>query len=393
MPTRNLLDWIALSLLPGMGPILLRRALDRFGDPGKIAFRLPGKALESIPRMPAQSVAAILDCRRTLAKRAEQELRRSEKLGLRLLPCDHPDFPASFAELPDAPVLLHLEGRLPHDVVRVAVVGSRQPTEYGKRIAAGLASGLAARGIEVVSGGARGIDTCAHRSAVEEGGRTTAVLGSGFLQPYPKENERLFEQIAERGAVLSEFPLDQGPKPENFPRRNRLISGLAVAVVVVEANRRSGSLVTAGHALEQGREVMAVPGRVSSARSEGCHRLIQQGAKLVHCLDDILEELSPLYRGAIGESPDAGDPAPSPVRLPDEELTLGLLDETEPLQLDELADRVPFGIARLQAALFGLEVGGAIEALPGRHYVRRTRSATGVRRAGISGDADKLANH
>ena len=258
----------------------------------------------------------------------------------------------------------------------MAVVGSRRATAYGRRVATGLASGLAQRGVEIVSGGARGIDTCAHLGALEGGGTTIAVMGSGFNGPYPSENRDLFDRIAQSGAVMTEFPLDMEPRAENFPRRNRLISGLAAGVIVVEAAEKSGSLITAGHALEQGREVMAVPGPVSSDQSAGCHRLIQQGAKLVHSIGDVLEELSPMYRLALrphggGEPVDAG---PNLRGIsPDEEAVLALLNDPEPVQLDALADRAPFGIARLQAALFGLEVRGAVEQLPGRYYLARPR--------------------
>jgi DNA processing protein len=236
----------------------------------------------------------------------------------------------------------------------------------------GLGEGLSARGIEVVSGGARGIDATAHLAVLEAGGRTVAVLGSGLARPYPECHRELFERVAGSGAVISEFPLDESPARGNFPRRNRLISGLAAAVVVVEATRRSGSLITAGHALEQGREVQAVPGPVTSEHSAGTNWLIQQGAKRVQNVEDVVVELPPPDRVALA-------PAPSPAAaeddaraglLPDEETVLRLLDEVEPVHLDELAERVPFGIARLQTALFGLEFRGAAESRPGGFFLR-----------------------
>jgi DNA processing protein len=272
--------------------------------------------------------------------------------------------------------MLYMKGSLPQRALRVAVVGSRTPTIYGQRTAAGLAAGLAAREIEVVSGGARGIDTLAHRGALEVEGRTIAVLGSGLLRPYPQENAGLFERIAERGAVLSEFGLDEGPLAPNFPRRNRVISGLSAAVVVVEAAARSGALITASTALEQGREVLAVPGPVSSSKSVGCNRLIQQGAKLLQNVEDILEELPPLYTAALaaGEGGAPGGPGPNLDGLTvDEAAALQLLDAAEAIHLDDLAERAPFGIARLQAALFGLEIRGAVEQTAGRYYLLRPR--------------------
>jgi DNA processing protein len=377
MPRGNLEDWVALNLLPRVGPITLRRALERYREPGQIAHRLSPAGWLSLPGVRPAAVDEILEARKDLRKRAEREVRQCERRGVRLIPLDDDDYPAALEELPDAPILLYLRGSIPDRIVRVAVVGSRRATAYGRRVAAGLGSSLAARGIEVVSGGARGIDTLAHRGALETGGRTTAVLGSGLLRPYPAENETLFEEMAGRGAVLSEFELRTRPRPENFPRRNRLISGLATAVVVVEAAPRSGSLITVSHALEQGREVLAVPGPVSSEQSQGCHRLIQQGAKLIQEVDDILEELSPMYTAALPDSGPGVGPGTEKSRDvegldEDEAKVLGLLsDDPEPVHLDALADRAPFGVARLQTALFGLELRGLVEQTPGKYYLCR----------------------
>jgi len=373
VPTENLVDWISLNMLPGMGPILLSRALQRFGDPGRIAFRIPARQLATLHGVGAQIGAGIVEARRTLRRRAERELRRAEKLGVKILIRGAADYPAALSEIPSAPILLYVRGRLPAGRVRIAVVGSRRATLYGQRVATGLAAGLASREIDVVSGGAYGIDTCAHRGALEVEGRTVAVLGSGFARPYPEENAELFERISASGAVISEFPLDMDPRPDNFPRRNRVISGLCAAVVVVEAARRSGSLVTAGHALEQGREVLAIPGPVSSGRSTGTNWLIQQGAKLVQNVEDILEELSPMFRGSVQPAESADDETrqqPDGL-LPDETTLLEMLDTVEPQQLDELAERAPFSFARLQAALFGLELRGVVDSLPGRFYLRK----------------------
>jgi DNA processing protein len=376
MPPGELSDWIALNSLSGVGPTIARRLLQRFSDPGVIAYRLGASDLRSAGGLRDDAVGAILASRPGLRRRAEEEVRACERLGIRLLTPGDPGYPAEFEVLPDGPVVLYMKGALTDGVVRIAVVGSRRATAYGRRVATGLASGLGLQGVEIVSGGARGIDTCAHLGALEAGARTIVVMGSGFRQLYPPENEDLFDRIAENGAIMTEFHLDMEPRGENFPRRNRLIAGLAAAVVVVEAAERSGSLSTAGHALEQGREVMAVPGPVSSEQSAGCHRLIQQGAKLVHSVGDVLEELSPMYSAALAPKVPApeGDPGPDLAGIgPDEVAVLALLDDPEPVQLDALADRAPFGIARLQTALFGLEVRGAVEQLPGRYYLARPR--------------------
>jgi DNA processing protein len=375
MPPENLLDWVALHLLPRLGPIALRRALERFGDPGEIAFRVSPSALAGLPRVGPETVSGILKARKGLRRRAEAEIRECERRRIRLVLHDDPDYPAALVELPDAPLLLYIRGNLRQDVVRVGIVGSRRATAYGRRVAAGMAASLVVRGIEVVSGGARGIDTCAHKGALESGGRTVVVLGSGMAHAYPPENRDLFERIAGQGALVSEFPVGFPSKPENFPRRNRLVSGLSAAVVVVEATARSGSLITAGHALEQGREVMAVPGPVSSEQSEGCHRLIQEGARLVQRVDDIAEELPPVYTPAIGPGPEPEGPgAPDAAGLsPDEVEILRLFDDPEPVHGDLLAERAPFGIARFQTGLLGLELRGFVEQLPGRYYLLRPR--------------------
>lgn len=376
MISEALLPWIALSMLPGLGPVLLRRLLERFDDPEAVAFRLPAAALASVHGVGHDTAQAAVAARAEVRRAAAGELRACSHLAIDVWTPRDPGWPLALETMTDPPVLLYAKGSLPAAMVRVAVVGSRRATPYGRRVAAGLGAGLAQRGIEVVSGGARGIDTAAHVGALEAGGRSVAVLGSGLAQPYPTENARLFARMAESGALLSEFPLDAPPLPEHFPRRNRLISGLSAAVVVVEATTKSGSLLTAGHALDQGRDVLAIPGPVSSPQSEGCHRLIQQGARLVQGVDDVLAELGPMYAGAV-------QPAPLPRLQPkraqlsaDEAKVLSLLEDPEPVHLDALAEAAPFGVARLQAALFGLEARGAVDPLPGRYYVAAPRKET-----------------
>ncbi len=375
MPPGNLDDWLALQLLPGLRPIHKHRALRRFrGDPGAIAYRVPPEELAAAAGATLKAAGKIRHARARLEREVRRERRGVEKLGLRVVYPGHPGYPALLGEIADPPTVLYVRGELRAPVVRVAVVGSRRASAYGRRVAVGLGAALAGRGIEVVSGGARGIDGCAHLGALEGGGTTVAVLGSGFRHLYPPDHDKLFERIAGHGAVVTEFSLDERPQPYNFPRRNRIISGLSAAVVVVEATLRSGSLVTAAHALDQDREVLAVPGPVQSDRSEGCHRLIQDGAKLVHHSDDVVAALSPLYRGALVESqaPRASDGGRGEdPGTPDEEAVLALLDRVEPLHIDAIADRAPFGIARLQAALFGLLVRGDVEELAGHRYLRR----------------------
>ncbi len=381
MPPERLTAWLAIHLLPGVGPLTARRALDLHGDPREVAFRLPATAWRELPGIDAATAQGIVAARPALMRRVESEWDAAVRMDLSILTREDAEYPSMLAALPDAPVVLYVKGELPDGRVRLALVGSRRATAYGRQIARGLAADLARLGVEVVSGGARGIDTWAHRGALEAGGRTVAVLGCGFAHTYPPENEELFEAIAASGAIVSEFPIETAPLAENFPRRNRLISALTAGTVVVEATDKSGSLITAGHALEQGREVMAVPGPVTSEQSRGCHRLIQQGAKLVQTVDDVLCELSPMYLNAlVGEAP-ARTPA-SPVQAdrrlqglsPDESAVLALFDDPRPVHVDSLADVAAFGIARLQTALFGLALRGCIDPMAGGYYVARPRT-------------------
>jgi DNA processing protein len=370
-PEADPVDWIALTLLPGFGPISIAQAIERYGDPAQIAYRLPPEAFLALRGFRRGGLDKLGAARKTLARRAEKIVRLCERKRIAVVTADDETYPAALRELADPPPVLYQRGSLPEGVLRIAVVGSRTPTAYGRRTALGLAAGLAARGIEVVSGGAAGIDRHAHEGALEEGGRTVTVLGSGLLKPYPPEHEALFERIADNGALLSELAPLEEPRPAHFPRRNRLVSGLAAAVVVVEAAEKSGSLITAGLAADQGREVLAVPGPVSSSRSAGCNRLIQDGAKLVQNIDDILDELPPVFRAASAE-PASLEPAPDLAGLsPDERSVLGILDPIEPTHLEEVAEKAAFGVARLQAALFGLELRRAVERIPGRYYVSR----------------------
>ena len=386
MPPERLTAWLAIHLLPGVGPLTARRAIDLHGDPREVAFRLPATAWREFPGIDATAAREIVAARPALMRRVEAEWDAAVRRDLRVVARDDAEYPSMIAALPDAPVVLYVKGELPDGRVRLALVGSRRATAYGRQIARELAGDLAALGVEIVSGGARGIDTWAHRGALEAGGRTVAVLGCGFAHTYPPENADLFEAITASGAIVSEFPIETAPLAENFPRRNRLISALSAGTIVVEATDKSGSLITAGHALEQGREVMAVPGPVTSEQSRGCHRLIQQGAKLVQTVEDVLSELSPMYLDAlVREAPGAAPTGPAPPDRPvqglnpDETAVLALFDDPRPVHVDRLAENATFGVARLQTALFGLALRGCIDPLAGGYYVARPR--TGAHRS------------
>jgi DNA processing protein len=291
----------------------------------------------------------------------------------RLVP-DDPRYPALLAAIPSPPAL-DVRGEVTaDDALAVAIVGARQATAYGVEVAGVLASELAARGVTIVSGLARGIDTAAHRGALAAGGRTLAVLGHGIATVYPAENRPLAEAITERGAVLSQFPASMGPLAFNFPARNRTLAGLVLGVVVVEAAERSGALITAGLAADLGREVFAVPGRITSAASRGTNALLRDGAKLVSHWSDIVSELPEPWRRMIATASAADNQTARPAPGSDEALMLGLLSVDEAEDIERLIARAEVDAARAATALIALELAGWARQLPGQRWV-----ATGAR--------------
>ena len=275
----SIVDYLRLNLIPGIGPRLLHALLEYFGSPQAV-LSADGNSLRQVSGVGPKLAASIRDHKDS--ERAVREIERCEKLGVRLLTRDCPDYPPLLAQIHDAPTVFYCRGELlPRDQLSIAIVGSRRCTLYGRQQAQKLASGLARAGMTIVSGLARGIDGAAHEGAVQAGGRTLAVLGTGVLKMYPPEHVDLSKKVIEHGALISEFPLDQRPSPGLFPQRNRIISGLSDGVILVEATRKSGALHTARHAMEQGREVFAVPGRIDSLASEGCHDLIRDGVTLI----------------------------------------------------------------------------------------------------------------
>ncbi len=301
------------------------------------------------------------------------EIRRCAENGFQIITRQDPNYPALLLEIVDPPPVLYCYGNLSGRQCHIAMVGSRKATAYGKTSARNLARELAARGISVVSGMALGVDTAAHQGALEGGGGTVAVLGSGLACVYPQANLKLFHRIAENGAVVSEFALDARPEARHFPQRNRIISGMALGTVVVEAAKRSGSLITARMAAEQGREVYAVPGSIRVATTQGTHDLIKQGAKLVENVEDIVEEIAVHLNGPVLRAP-AGRhqqtiPAPSGAYgLDDDEIALLTAMGPYPVHIDELARRCNQEMGRLNAALLQLELKGAIDQEPGKYF-------------------------
>lgn len=286
----------------------------------------------------------------------------------RLVP-DDPLYPELLGAVPSPPALDVRGALTPADGLAIAIVGSRRATAYGRTVAETLAADLAARGVTIVSGFARGIDTAAHRAALEAGGRTIAVLGCGIDVVYPSENRSLAHEIAEQGALVSQFPRTAPPLAGFFPVRNRTIAGLALGVVVVEAAGRSGALITAGYAADLGREVFAVPGRLTDATSEGPHRLIQDGAKLVRDWKDIVQELNDRWRRALHPRVIAAIDAEVPSAESEGGRILALLAVDEPQHIETLIARASGDAARVGAALLGLELSGRARQLEGQRWI------------------------
>jgi DNA processing protein len=361
--------WIALAQLPRLGPLRLARALERLDTPERI-LAASKRALREAG-IDAESSGLIR--RGEALRRADEAIERAAREGWSLVVPDDDAYPNALGEIQDPPTALWARGDPGAcDAVAVAVVGSRRATPYGLRTAEGLGSSLASAGVTVVSGMARGIDSAAHEGALAAGGRTLAILGSGLANLYPPESGGLASRIAASGALLSELPPDTEPKPSHFPRRNRIISGLSRAVVVVEATADSGSLITAKLALDQGREVGAVPGPVHRETSTGPHCLIRDGAFLVQRAEDVLEVvLGPAGGRLAGASPLPAAATPSPPLAPFEEAVFGLLDPDEPISVDRLLSRSERTAGEVLEALFSLELRGLVRTLPGGTYLRR----------------------
>ncbi len=360
-----LLPWFALRSVSGVGALLFKRLLDAFGSPEAVlaasAERLA--AVDGVSRKLARAVTG-----QRISKSAEAALDRALEAGYRVVTLHDPAYPPLLREIPDPPAYLYVSGVLEGTQRCIAVVGSRNPTEYGLTNTWELSRDLAARGFTVVSGMARGIDTAAHEGALDGGGRTVAVLGSGLDCIYPAENRRLFARIRESGAVVSEFSPQTGPDTHHFPMRNRIISGMSLGTIIAEATLRSGSLITARLAAEQGREVFAVPGSIHSFKSTGTHTLIKQGAKLVEHAGDVIDEIEPMI-GAATEPPPSPTDAPPAVDLSRSESSVCAALSPYPVHIDELARRLKLDPGRLSGLLLGLELKGVVRQLPGKHFV------------------------
>jgi DNA processing protein len=358
--------WLALSLTPGVGSTLMRRLLDRFKTPEAV-FHAPRKELLEIEGL-GEKVAQEIR-KGPLEKAVEKELHLLREVGGRLITLKDEEYPKRLGDIYDPPALLYVRGELKkEDELAVSIVGSRKTTPYGRWFTEKVSQELARYGVTIVSGMARGIDGLAHWGAISGGGRTIAVLGCGVDVIYPSENRNLFAKIIDHGAILSEFPMGSPPEGGHFPRRNRIISGLSIGVVVVQANEKSGSLITAGYALEQGREVFAVPGNVGTESSRGTHRLIKEGAKLVESSEDILEEILPQWRRGGEATPKVEAPRPD---LPEEERVLyELLGET-PLHIDVMIRESRLDPGKVSSILLNLELKGLVSQWPGKCFSKK----------------------
>jgi DNA processing protein len=357
--------WVALNLVLSDCLRAAQRVVAHFPLLGD-AFRAPVKELQSlgVEEEKARELTSP-----SLFKRVAETLSWLDKKGHFLLTMDDPEYPDVLKEVFDPPYILYGAGR--PETLRepsIAVVGARRPTPYGRAVAERLGRDLAASGLVVVSGLARGIDSIAHWGALESG-RTVAVLGSGLDDVYPPENKGLFRKIAERGAVITEFPPRMPPLGFHFPLRNRVISGLSLATLVVEATRRSGSLITARLALEQNRDVMAVPGNLTSELSRGANWLIKSGAKLVETWEDVVEELpSPLRERLL--SPKAEEKRTMPAMSPEERSVFDRLSAATLTHIDELVEATDASVSEMLGLLLSLELKGLVRQVPGKHFQR-----------------------
>ncbi len=370
----ELRDLLAITLVPGLGPRLTAALLERFGS-ATAARQASSDDLRQIPHIGASLAGKFAAALKSVDIAAELE--RIERANIRLISLNGLEYPAALATIDDPPRLLYVRGTIAAgDSNAVAIVGSRQCTPYGKRMTEKLAGGLARAGYTVVSGLARGIDGCAHQGALDAGGRTLAVLAGGLSSIYPPEHDQLADFVANAGALISETPMSMQPQRGMFHARNRLISGLARAVVVIEANDRSGALITARHAAEQGREVYALPANVDSPTSAGSLKLLRNGVRLIRDIDDLLEDLQGIPVPSMSTSSVADEKPTAPIAQKPlgmetaHERIWDFLDETKPV--DAISSSLNLSIADLSRLLMNMELKRLVRRLPGNMYERKT---------------------
>lgn len=358
--------WLGLIKLQGLGPVMIKNLLNHFGN-AKAIWKADQKELRKAKSIGPKRSRQIIKDRKSID--LDYELQMLKEAGVNYLTLVDEEYPYLLKNIHDPPPVLFYKGDMkPVDMISLSIVGSRKCTAYGRKIANKLGETLAKKGFTIVSGLARGIDTCSHQGALKSG-RTIAVIGSGIDVIYPPENEELMVDITKQGAVISPFPLSTPPHGSNFPQRNRIISGLTLGTIVVEAAKKSGSLITANFALEQGREVFAIPGDVTKEQSFGTNCLIQKGAKLVQKIDDILSEL-PLeeWEGTICEQKEELKDDKKDVELPKRETKVYEQLNSTPQEFNEILAKVEMSASQLNSILLKLEIKGLVTQLAGNRF-------------------------
>lgn len=357
---------LSLSMVPGIGAVRLRALVNHFGDPEAVlaASERELTAVDGIDRVIARKIIS----ERNFEKEIQVQLSRLNKSEARLVTFWDKEYPENLKKIYDPPVMLFVRGNLLNaDKYSVAIVGTRNPTTYGKHTAEKFSAELAEQGIAIVSGLARGIDTIAHATAVRAGGRTIAVLGSGVDVIYPSENKKLVDQILMGGAIVSEYYMGSKPDAVNFPRRNRIISGITLGTILIETDVNGGAMITAGTALDQNREVFAVPGNIFEKKSKGTNKLIKEGrAKLVQEISDVLDELSYKLKPILKNQP---KPQPK-IQLSIFEQKIYELLSDEAQQIDVIAEKSGMATSDILVQLLGLELKGIVKQLPGKYFVK-----------------------
>ncbi len=359
---------VALNLIEHVGPIRLRQLLEHFGEAPEV-LRASRQQLLQVRNIGEETAEAIANWEKTIDLNGE--LKRIGEFGCRIVAQADAEYPELLRQIYDPPILLYVKGQmLPKDKNAVAMVGSRMTTHYGMEAARRLAYQLAYVGVTVVSGAARGIDSAAHQGALSGKGRTIAVLGTGINLVFPSENRQLYEQIASNGALITQFPFNRKPDKQSFPIRNRIVAGMTLGTVVVEANLTSGALITANFAVEYGRQVFAVPGRIDSPRSKGCHELIKKGAKLCEGAEDILSEFEYLFP-ASNRPPSAGETGVLPaIELSENEQKVYDALDHEESSIDEVIRGSGLPSSAVSVALLSLEMKRVVRQLPGKLFVK-----------------------
>lgn len=377
---KETIDWIKLKMVPEIGTIYFKKLMNRFSTPSNVL----SASLTELEKVEGISKEKARNTWKGLKNiDIENELRLIEKHKVKIITLNDKDYPVNLKSIYDPPFLFYLKGKLLFkDNISIAIVGTRKATVYGKMVAEKISRELSKMDITVVSGLARGIDTVAHKGALTEGGRTIAVLGNGLSVTYPKENKDLEVTISQQGAVISEFPISSFPERTNFPIRNRIISGLSLGTIVVEADKKSGALITADLALQQGREVFAVPGNIFSRYSKGTHNLIKQGAKLVQDVGDIVEEIKSLQENLnilMSRSKDHSDSELDLKKTTKSRSRLLNSNEQkiydciwwEPVHIDSIVQKCDLPIKDISSSLMTMEMKGLVKQISGKMFIRK----------------------